>query len=399
MQENRLDNTEQETTQGIFKFDLSYIPSTDFQLDYDIIAKKNDQLEISDVESSARATADTRLDETPSSINQNLNIYYTLGNRHITSFEGSYLFQDNAPLFNSVSEDQPFDVIPADRNQSIYRINQFKDLQTHKADMKLDYYYLVNNKSNLNLALGATFLGQDYRTFMQQELDSGEILALDDANLNNDVSYRFRDVFGGVFYNMVSGIFTLKPGFTVHNYRTEDIQNADANVVNNTVFLPSVYARLQFKSSESLRFNYSQSKEFVDVCSRSEGYLLQNYNSLFIGNRNLDYATYNRYSLSYFMFSMFSFTNIVARLSYDRKTEAIKNQIVLLNNGVDRGSTPINSEFADESFTGLIRYGKTMKNIKVNASANINQSRYTNIVDDQPIQSKNLSQNYRLSRL
>ncbi|MGB0778100.1 MAG: carboxypeptidase regulatory-like domain-containing protein [Flavobacteriaceae bacterium] len=397
LRENRIDNTEQESNQGIFKFNLSYIPNSDLQLDYDIIAKKDNQTEMNDVESDARAAADTDLDESPTSINQNLNLYYTINNKNILSAEGAYLYQENEPFFNSISEDQPFSVIPADPNQSIYRLNQLKKLETNKADLKLDYYFLVNNQSNLNLAFGTTYLDQDYLTFMEQELDSGETVVLADSDLENDVSYSFRDVFGGLFYNMVSGIFTLKPGVTVHNYFTEDRQNATTNTVKNTVVLPSVYARLQFKSSESLRFNYNMSTEFVDIGSRSEGYILQNYNSLYGGNRHLDYATYNRFSVSYFMFSMFSFTNIVARLSYDKKTDAIKNQIVLLNNGVDRVSTPINSEFADESFTGLIRYGKTLKNLKLNASANINQSRYTNIVDDQAVQSENLSQTYRLT--
>jgi hypothetical protein len=94
---------------------------------------------------------------------------------------------------------------------------------------------------------------------------------------------------------------------------------------------------------------------------------------------------------------MFSFTNIVARLSYDKKSDAIKNQVSLLNNGVDQVSSPINSEFVDESFTGFFRYGRTFKKLKFNASVNINQSMYTNLVNGRPNTAENLSQNYRVS--
>lgn len=397
LEENRLVNTNQETTQGIAKLNLDYVANANFQLDYSAIAKQNNALEATDVNSTARAEADTNLDEKPVSVNQNLNMYYTLNSKNIFALESSYLYQYNDPLFNSLSTDQPFSVLPTDPNQSIYNLFQFKEIRTHKIDFKLDYYYVINQKSNLNIAFGTTYLDQYYSSFINQKLDDDSIKTLDESDLVNDVDYTFRDVFGGVFYNMVSGIFTLRPGLTVHSYHTDDVQKNTEHVVDQTVLLPSVYARLQFKSSESLRFNYQMTTEFVDVGSRAEGYLLTSYNRLFGGNRALDQATYNRYSLSYFMFSMFSFTNIVARLSYDKKTDAIKNQVVLLNNGVDQVSTPINSEFADESFTALLRYGRTFKTLKVNASANLNQSKYTNIVNDEPVTADNLSQTYRVS--
>ncbi|MGB0837742.1 MAG: carboxypeptidase-like regulatory domain-containing protein [Flavobacteriaceae bacterium] len=397
LEENRLVNTNQETTQGIAKLNLDYVANANFQLDYSVIAKQNNALEATDVNSTARAEADTNLDEKPVSVNQNLNMYYTLNSKNIFALESSYLYQYNEPLFNSLSTDQPFSVLPTDPNQSIYNLFQFKEIRTHKIDFKLDYYYVINQKSNLNIAFGTTYLDQYYSSFINQKLDDDSIKTLDESDLVNDVDYTFRDVFGGVFYNMVSGIFTLRPGLTVHSYHTDDVQNNTEHVVDQTVLLPSVYARLQFKSSESLRFNYQMTTEFVDVGSRAEGYLLTSYNRLFGGNRALDQATYNRYSLSYFMFSMFSFTNIVARLSYDKKTDAIKNQVVLLNNGVDQVSTPINSQFADESFTALLRYGRTFKTLKVNASANLNQSKYTNIVNDEPATADNLSQTYRVS--
>ena len=77
--------------------------------------------------------------------------------------------------------------------------------------------------------------------------------------------------------------------------------------------------------------------------------------------------------------------------------DAIKNQVSLLNNGVDQVSSPINSEFVDESFTGFFRYGRTFKKLKFNASVNINQSMYTNLVNGRPNTAENLSQNYRVS--
>jgi hypothetical protein len=394
--EQRITDTRQDSQQGIAKLDLSYNPGDYLQVDYDMIAKKNASDQRTDVTSTDRGDVDTRLDEAPSSVNQNLNAYYTLSPKHIFALETAYLWQDNTPEFNSIADDQPFSVIPADPGQSRYNLFQDKSLTSRKFDLKLDYYFLINNKSNVNIAFGSTLLGQDYSTNMSQQLDNGQVIDLNDASLIGQSDYNFQDYFTGVFYNFVKGIFTVRPGFTLHSYRVDDRQ--DTNVIKeDLVFLPNVYARLSFKSSESLRFNYRMQTTFADVTSREDAFVLNSWNSLFGGNRDLDYSRYNTYDLSYFKFSMFSFTNIVARLSYSKRVDAIRNQIQLIDNGVDQVSSPINSAYPEENFTAFFQYGKTFKNFKVNARANLNQSKFTNIVDGEPTTSDNFSQVYRAS--
>lgn len=394
--EQRITDTRQKSNQGIAKVDFSYMPGDFLQIDYDLIAKKNASSQKTDVTSTERGDVDTRLEEDPSSVNQSLNAYYTLSPKHIFALESAYLWQDNAPEFNSIADDQPFSVIPADPNQNRYNLFQDKSLTSRKFDLKLDYYFLINNKSNVNIAFGSTLLGQDYTTSMSQGLDNGQIIDLNDPSLTGLSDYNFQDYFTGVFYNFVKGIFTLRPGFTLHSYRVDDRQETDL-VKEDLVFLPSVYARLSFKSSESLRFNYRMQTTFADVTSREDAFVLNSWNSLFGGNRDLDYSRYDTYDLSYFKFSMFSFTNIVARLSYSKRVDAIRNQIQLIDNGVDQVSSPINSDYPEENLTAFFQYGKTFKNFKVNARANLSQSKFTNIVDGSPTTSDNFSQVYRAS--
>lgn len=113
------------------------------------------------------------------------------------------------------------------------------------------------------------------------------------------------------------------------------------------------------------------------------------------GNRDLENSLNHSYSLSYFSFSMFSFTNINASLRYTKKVDGIKNQTELV--GVDRVSYPINSAFADESFSGSFRYGKTYSKLKTNFRASFNNSIFYNIVNDETIKSKNFTHNYQAS--
>jgi len=159
--------------------------------------------------------------------------------------------------------------------------------------------------------------------------------------------------------------------------------------------LPDVYANLQLKSSESLRFNYSMSTQFTDIDNIAEGYFLNNYKSLTRGNKELESALYHKYSLSYFSFSMFSFTNINASINYTKKENSIKNNTELI--GIDRISYPVNSNLADETLSAFFRYGKTYSKLKTNFSANISNATYNNIVNDELIKSESLSQNYQAS--
>ncbi len=123
--------------------------------------------------------------------------------------------------------------------------------------------------------------------------------------------------------------------------------------------------------------------------------MLTNYKSLVRGNRELENSLNHRYSLSFFSFSMFSFTNINASITYTRKVDGIKSNTEII--GIDRVSYPLNSIFADETFTGFFRYGKTYSKFKTNFRANINNSKFNNIVNDEWVKSKTFTQSYQAS--
>lgn len=385
---------QQESKLGLLKFSATYKPTTDVHIDYDIFGKISEQNEFQDVTSTSR-NADTYKEEKPASLNQNFNLYYTIDDKNIFSAEMQHLYQKDKPLYNSIATLQPFLVLPTSEAESFFDIVQDKKITTNKFDAKFDYYYLLTPKSNINISLGTTFSHQNLDSHIAQNLDDGTVLDFNDATLNNDVEYNFTDMFLGVHYKMVSGIFTFNPGLSLHQYTTKDTQLGTENKENTTKLLPDVYASLQLKSSESLRFNYAMTTQFTDIDNIGEGYFLNNYNSLTRGNRDLESALYHTYSLSYFSFSMFSFTNINAFINYTKKENSIKNNTELI--GIDRISYPINSNLADETMSASFRYGKTYSKLKTNFSARISNSTFNNIVDDELIKSESLTHNYQAS--
>jgi len=399
---NKLNLTEESETSanqrsklGLLKFSTTYKPNNNVHIDYDIFGKISEQTELNDVTSTERGAVDTYKEEQPFSINQNFNLYYTIDEKNIFSAEIQHLYQKDEPLYNSLASTQPFEIIPASDTESLFDILQNKELSTNKLDAKFDYYYLLTPKSNINITLGTTLSSQNLTSSIAQTLDDGTILNFNDLALNNDVDYNFSDLFLGVHYKMVSGIFTFNPGVSLHHYITKDNQLGTEIKENQTKVLPDLYMRLQFKSSESLRFNYSISTQFSDINKIAEGYMLSNYKLLTGGNRELESALYHKYSLSYFSFSMFSFTNVMASLNYTKKANEIKNNTELI--GVDRISYPVNSNFADETFSGFFRYGKTYSKLKTNFRANFSNSTYNNIVNDEYIKSKSFTHSYQAS--
>jgi hypothetical protein len=392
--ENSSNNATQGSKLGMLKFSTTYKPNTNVHIDYDIFGKISEQTEFQDVTSTSRS-ADTYKEEKPVSLNQNFNLYYTINDKNIFAAEMQHLYQKDKPLYNSMATTQPFLVIPTSNAESIFDIIQNKKLTTNKFDAKFDYYYLLTPKSNINISLGTTFSNQNLNSHISQNLDNGTELNFNDPVLNNNVDYNFSDVFLGLHYKMVSGIFTFNPGVSLHQYTTKDTQLGSENKENTTKLLPDVYASLQLKSSESLRFNYAITTQFTDIDNIAEGYFLNNYNSLTRGNNELESALYHTYSLSYFSFSMFSFTNINASINYTKKENSIKNNTELI--GIDRISYPVNSNLADETMSAFFRYGKTYSKLKTNFSANISNATYNNIVNNELIKSESLSHNYQAS--
>ncbi|MBE0423075.1 MAG: carboxypeptidase-like regulatory domain-containing protein [Lutibacter sp.] len=395
---NITDISETSATQGsklgMLKLSATYKPTNEVHINYDIFGKLSEQTEMLDV-TSTRRSSDAYKEENPATLNQNFNLYYTIDEKNIFAVELQHLYEKDKPLFNSLATSQPFKIIPSNNTEAIIDLIQNKKTSTNKLDAKLDYYYLLTPKSNINITLGSTLSDQYLTSKISQNLSDGSVLQFNDEQLKNEVNYNFFDLFLGLHYKVVSGKFTFNPGVSLHQYITKDNQLGTEISENQTKLLPDVYASLQLKSSESLRFNYSISTQFSDINKIAEGFMLSNYNSLTRGNRLLENALYHRYSLNYFSFSMFSFTNLNASVSYNKKVNGVKNSTELI--GTDRISYPINSNLVDETFSANVRYGKTYSRFKTNFRANFSNSTFNNTVNNEEIKSKSLSHTYQAS--
>ena len=378
--ETREEFTRQDSKQALLKLSSSYVPSEKVHFDYDALIKFSDQKENSSLFSNLLSDIYTNKKQNPFSINQNLNYYYTLNEKHVFAAEFQHLYQEEDPFYNANLETQPFILSGYNGTQLRDDVNQNRFVKTNKLDSKFDYYYMVTPKSNINLTLGNTYSYQNFDSSIFQMLDDGSQNNLSSTENSNNVNYSFNDVFLGVHYKFLLGKFTFNPGFSVHQYNMNDEQLGTSNKQSFNRILPDVYALWQIKKSETLTYNYSLTNNFTDINKLAQGYVFSNYNSLFSGNRYLENSTSQVHSLRYFKYNMFNFENIFAAVSYSKQVDAIKNKSLLTGVNQVSSAVNINSAFADESLSASGNYGRSFaKYYKANLRASFNWNKFNNI--------------------
>src|SRR5574343_623416 len=388
--ETKEDFTRQDSKQALLKLSSSYVPSEKVHFDYDALVKFSDQKENTSLYSNLLSDIYTNKKQNPFSINQNLNYYYTLSDKHVFAFEMQHLYQKEDPFYNANLGVLPFGMLlptyetegldPIEQANIRDDVSQKRFVQTNKLDSKFDYYYMLTPKSHVNLTLGNTYSYQNFDSSIFQILQDGTQNDLTDSSEMNDVDYAFNDVFLGVHYKFLTGKFTFNPGFSVHQYNMNDEQLGTSNKQSFTRILPDVYALWQIKKSETLTYNYSLTNNFTDINKLAQGYVFSNYNSLFSGNRYLENSTSQVHSLRYFKYNMFNFENIFANISYTKQVDAIKNKALF--SGVNQVSSAvnINSSFPEESLSGSANYGRSFfKYYKANARVSIGWNKFNNI--------------------
>ncbi|PKA83352.1 outer membrane beta-barrel protein [Ulvibacter sp. MAR_2010_11] len=409
--ENTSAENDQRSQLGMLKLSSTYKPNSNFQLDYDILGKMSKQTEddttISIVENNTNNISET-LENQPFSINQNANIYYTANDNNIFAAQVQHLYQDEDPFYRAVQDSIPFRGIfttfdPANPQNEVfdpltqanrYNINQDKNVKTNKLDAKVDYYYVINNKSNINVTMGSTLSDQRFKSGIFQILDNGSENNFTDDEFNNDVLFYFTDAFLGLHYKAKAGKFIFTPGLTLHNYNVKNEQLGTTLSQNDWMVLPDVNIILELKKSENLRFNYAISSEYTDVNNYAEAYVFNNYNALFRGNRLLENALSHTYNLTYFSFNMFNYTNISGSLNYSRRLNGFKNNTDIAQISQVSSLFNMDSNFPDETFSAFGRFSKRVKKLQFNLNANATLSKSNTIVNDEIRESKSLTQSY-----
>ena len=387
--------TDQTSNTGLFKFSTVYKKNLNNQLNYNFIGRFQNEWRTDNVNSRVLSDIEENENATPFRINQNFSYFYTASETSIFALELTHLLQDEDPFYVASLENDPtnnddanndgFDdaaeVLGLDRSNQFYTLEQDRRVKSNQFDAKLDYYYILNQKSNLNFVAGTILSKQNFDSRFFQILDNGteldpnpNIPGISNPPITNDTEYNFTDIYAGVRYRLKSGIFTFTPGFTAHAYNVNNTQFGTEYFEDKfQKLLPEFDMIMQFKRSESLRFNYRQQVNFTDVNQIARGLVANSYNSFFLGNNDLMNATTENVSLSYNSFNLFNGSNVFARLSYTKTLDQIIGLANFVPNNVVSTRTNQNLDEDITSFNAVLGAFQTIKKFRIGFTSNYNQ--------------------------
>ncbi len=341
-------SSKERSNQGLLKLSASYQPNINNQLDYDILGRISNDRQNQNVFSSVIGNTIQMDEVTPFSINQNINYYYTLNEQNIFAFEAQHLLKNEDPFYNALlvndsNDEDAFDTtaeaLGLNTTLTNYDLGQNRRIKSNQLDAKLDYYNILNAKSNINVTLGTIFSRQEFSSNIFQFLSDGSQFnptpTFNEGKAMNDIDYNFSDVYLGLHYRFKSGKFTVTPGFSLHAYGNKNSQFGNTFEDNFFRFLPDFETRIQFKKSEALTLRYEMRNQFTDVTRLAQGLVLNNYNSIQFGEPELQNALSHNLSLFYSSFNLFNYTNVFARAAYSNNIDQVRNLTNFENVGYD----------------------------------------------------------------
>ena len=403
------ERTEQSNTelsnQGLLKLSASYKPNFNNQFDYDILTRVSNDSQKQNSFSSVLGNTNQVDEITPYNINQNFSYYFTLDEDNIFAFEAQHVLKNENPFYNVIIDNNPdnsdpFDItaeaIGLNTSLSNYNLGQEKQIESNQLDAKLDYYHIINPKSNINFTLGTIQSHQQFNSkifqFLNQSIKFEPTPRFNDGLAINDTEYNFSDLYMGVHYRFRKGKFTVTPGFSIHAYGNRNIQFGKEIEDKFIRFLPDFETRIQIKKGESLTLNYNMRNQFTDVTRLARGLLINSYNSIQYGTPDLQNALSHNVSLLYSSFNLFNYTNVFARVAYAKNIDQIRSLTDF--ESVIRTSTFFNSNFADENFNVFGRIQRTFGKIRAGLNSSFNYSKINQFIQGQQSLNEGFTQTY-----
>ncbi len=418
--------TDQTSNTGLFRMSAVFKKNFSNQLNYDVTGRFSNEFRIDEVNSRVLSDISESERATPFKINQNFSYFYTASENSIFALEVQHLLQDEDPFYAASLENDPNNNNPTnnpaledledgfddaaeslglDRSNRFYNLEQDRKVKSNQLDAKLDYYYILNTKSNLNFVAGTILSTQNFNSRFFQILDNGAefdptpaIQGVNNAQTTNDTEYKFTDIYAGLRYRLKSGIFTFTPGFTIHSYNSRNTQYGTESFQDKfEKFLPEFEMIAQFKRSESLTLSYKQEVNFTDVNQIARGIVANDYSSFFTGNADLLNASFHNVSINYRSFNLFNASNVFARVNYKKTIDQVATNFNFIPNSVVSTRSNLNSPEENETFTAFGRAGKTIKKIRTSIGGSFTYNKNYRFRNAMGIENKIFNQNYNTS--
>lgn len=395
--EEKTNKTDADNLLGIGNFNIEYTPNNLEKWHIKTQLKRTNnsiQNAITSLIDTNKNTITTGRNLKSTYINQNIEWYKRQSNKHTFSTILNYIYNVNNRNNFWQTKDTIFNnLIPIEKGQKSYKINQVKNTKKQNIDVVFKHFWEVNNNNHIYTTFGNKFLNESFLSKDNQELDNGNLNNFSVREFGNDLNFNLNDLFLGMHYKFRTGIFTFKQGLYAHNYNWKINQKTILSK-NKWVVLPDFLAKIEFTKSKKIQFNYNLKTSFSDIGKFANRFYLQSYNSVFRGNENLENNLFHNARIYYRRFSLYRGILLNASLNYTKQIKGIRNVVDFDN--INQFLTVKSFDNPSESISGNLRLEKRIKKIKSKFKFGFNNSKYTQEINNNIRINKNNSYNYEI---
>lgn len=324
---------------------------------------------------------------------QNLAYSKRFSRAQTISLETTLQYNHSRPI-NTWQSNQPFlqELLPLVETDEI-KVFQTKETEITSFDILLKDYWVLNSFNHIYTTLGYRVSDENFLSDERQILADNTFNGFSENGFGNDNNYRFRDGFMGLEYKFLWKILTVKSGLFYHYYQWDINQVGGNGEKNLRALLPEFNAELEFNSSEKLQLRYRQQYQFGSANQLTNRLMISSFNSVALGNPDLENELTDTYSLSYYKSSLFRGLNLNAAIFYNRKRQGIKATTQL--EGIDQLVTYTLFNQPENALQGIFNYSKRIKKVKIGLQARGNYNEFFQLVNDNINQ--NISKSYSLT--
>ena len=379
-----------ENKSGLLKYALAYTPKEETYFKYSFFGKvaeiENGNLlnsNFGQIEQNL-VTLQTR---TPYSLQQKAEWYHAPSQKRVFSMEANWEKKFQDPLFDLTTNLKPFAGLLPVLDKESYRFLQQQEIHSQTIEGAFNYYQILNATNHLNWSLGYQNVGQSLRGNLNQN-DSEQVF----EEFENDSGFGFQDIYLGMTYKTKWKKLIISPSVFLHRYSWQDQQVGDELGFDKVLALPGFYSKWSIKSTKSLTYRFQTQANFMDIQKLAQGLVLQDYNSIFQGNRTLENGIFYNHTLNYNHFDMFSGLNFFGNINWQRK----QNELITTTDfaGINRLLSVLNVEPVNETLNGDLRMDKRYSRFKLSAGGRWNAFTTNLVLDENPTRNEQFSQTY-----
>ncbi len=379
-----------ENKSGLLKYGLTFTPKEETYFKYSFFGKladiENGNLLNSDFGQIEQNLATTN-SRTPYSLQQKAEWYHAPSEKRVYSMEVNWEKKYQDPLYDLTTNQKPFVGLIPILDQESYRFLQQQEIHTRTIEGAFNYYHILNATNHLNWSLGYQNIGQSLMGSLDQ-VDSEQVF----EQFDNDSDFGFQDVYLGMTYKTKWKKLIISPSVYVHRFAWEDRQFGEELNSDKVLALPGFYTKWDIKSTKSLTYRFQSEANFMDIQKLARGFVIQDYNSVFQGNRLLDNGLFYTHTLNYNHFDFFSGLNFFGNVVWQRKRDEIITTTDFA--GINRLLSVLNVEPVNETLNADLRMDKRYNKFKLEAGGRWNTFATNLVLDETPTRNEQFSQTY-----